>query len=774
MKSLNFYVLVLFLLANVILANVSFGFMSTVEHASISSPKETPTPTLTASPNPIILKVGDDATEVKFKLSDETNAADVHCTPAESTKSIVKIASVSAPQTMITLKAAKATNDAITIPCDNSNGKVEVVVTKIKPEVENATLTIADLSTTSPLKNVKLVEGQTLIIKVDPTVTLDELDNAFLSLKFVDGAYRLTGKGKSDVDVKLLAKSSGINIPINGGRADDGIPVAVAGISVQPVLDITRGGQVTIEGDGKTVSFDPSNFVPTVHLTYRSNRTDFAINGSQITALPTVTSTEATTSQLRPQVTISSDHGTYASDQTKNNFVVNLVTTAHKIQITPLSDPAVYLNGGNLLLNAQVYGDDGRPASPQPTVNWKIADADKQFINVPGSGGTIFVTALKTPTDTDKTIKITASVDGFADTINDFVSIFVRGKRNVVDFKPVKVRIDMLDQRTAADLFGRVASNDYHISKIRIVNDLASNIGGGAASSIIFFSDALEVRVELEKKLAKGGDWAKLTSNDIYYINNWTDCNEEEAKIKANEDTDAGNLGCDLIAKEQNSECELEAADPSKASNDRLCKAKTETDRFVCQRKVKFEVAKGSCGDDIDCVNHFNFCKLNSKNVSNDPDQAPRNAQWIPFRPFVYQVVANTHDARDARSIRSMIFLGANIAGSGLSFLTSILKVPQRTNLPAGLDKYQNLLLPAMAKLFPSLSEVQRQNIVSDVLPPLVEVPFGQDVSKYVFFPKKQIAGILPGHYVRIVSISSYNISVRVGIVQKGNIQQVP
>ena len=61
-------------------------------------------------------------------------------------------------------------------------------------------------------------------------------------------------------------------------------------------------------------------------------------------------------------------------------------------------------------------------------------------------------------------------------------------------------------------------------------------------------------------------------------------------------------------------------------------------------------------------------------------------------------------------------------------------------------DKYQNLMLPIAERLFPSMREVQRQNIITEVLPPLVEVPFGQDVSKYVFFPKKEIDGMLPGY----------------------------
>ena len=65
------------------------------------------------------------------------------------------------------------------------------------------------------------------------------------------------------------------------------------------------------------------------------------------------------------------------------------------------------------------------------------------------------------------------------------------------------------------------------------------------------------------------------------------------------------------------------------------------------------------------------------------------------------------------------------------------------------------------------MKEVQRQNIISEVLPPLVEVPFGQDVSKYVFFPKEKIGGVLPRYWVHISSISTYNIKVKVGRVVK-------
>lgn len=737
----------------------------------------------TSNPILITLKVGETKSDVKFILPDkDANGKDQFAkgiTCRKERDADPDLVTIINPKTIeevsaISITAGSIAADSVVLLCSNSDSTVNSkIILTIKPEVEATNLTIADLSPPQDTpQSIKLLEGQTLVLKVDPKVQLKKAEENVKSLDLTGtgGTYKLTGNSRSQGDVKLIAISSGKKIRIN--QLDD-FPVSVAGINIQSSLDVTNNGQAAIEGEGKTVSFDPVDFVPTVGLTYSSTENRLSIKSSQLTAgsfdsFPTTAIVNIS----------SAKGGTYTpANNTKKSFTVHVVTSVRKIRITPPVDNAVYLNGGNLLLNAQVLDDSGNPTNPQPTITWSVDPADRQYINVPNSGSSIQVTALKVPSDTDKVIKITATVDKVQPLVFDDISIFVRGKRNVVDFKPIGVRIDMLDQRTASDLFGKVASKEYHISKIRIVNDLPSNLGGGAASSIIFFSDALEVRVSLEKRSIKKdrnnpgstNEWIPISDEDIYYINNWEACDPDGQSRKDKREIEREARSCKVNADYEAEKCKSkfpDMNDPDRQNNINVCVARVYKEELDCEQEAETNVENGNCAGDIDCLNRVRFCKT--------PKQSLRSGQWIPFRPFIYQVVANTHDRRDERSVRSRVFLGANILGAGTSFFTSFLTLKQSSDIPLFLDKYQNLALPSFQKLFPSMREVQRQNIITEVLPPLVEVPFGSDVSKHVFFPKKAIEGILPNYYVRISSISSYNINVKVGIVQKGNITQIP
>ncbi|HVF30643.1 MAG TPA: hypothetical protein VNA22_06710, partial [Pyrinomonadaceae bacterium] len=479
------------------------------------------------------------------------------------------------------------------------------------------------------------------------------------------------------------------------------------------------------------------------------------------------------------RVTNSIGSGSFAPSE----FSVKVDKRLGTISINGNGTNSVFVGGARMLLYAQVTNADGTMASPQPAIKWSLAEEnDNQYVALTNQSlNTIEVAALKPPSDLGHIVKVIAELaastpDGTQVDEASF-PLFVKGERNIVDFREIKVRIDMLDTRTSKDLFGPVAQKEYHVAKIRIINDLSAPRGGGPASSVIFFSDALEVRVALEKKAKKEGTWAPITADDVYYINNWDTCDEIRLKRDETEKTGIGNEACELIAARDKANCEVEfSATRSVATRQNQitsCKATAELNRLACRREIEIRIKEGNCSDgDLECKYRHRFCAVNQRQLT--ANQPLKNGQWIPFRPYLYQVVANTHDRRDERSLRSRIFLGANVVASGTSFFTSFLTLGPGSDLPLALDKYQNLLLPAMGKLYPSMKEVYRQNIVSEVLPPLVDLPYGSDVSKHVFFPKKEIDGILPGHYVRIVSVSSHLIESRVGIVHKGHVGPIP
>ncbi|HLM00828.1 MAG TPA: hypothetical protein VK400_07210 [Pyrinomonadaceae bacterium] len=434
------------------------------------------------------------------------------------------------------------------------------------------------------------------------------------------------------------------------------------------------------------------------------------------------------------------------------------------------------LVGSKTVLNGFIVTDENEKT--QMPLQWSVHENDAQFVSVQRVGTEVEVVGLRVPPD-NKPISITAKVIGDDAVPAATFTVFVKGRKVITDFKPILVRIDMLDERTAKDLFGGRTEAEYHIAKIRIINNLSADQGGGPASSIFFFSDALEVRVSLQKIVVKPKsnekkEWLDLSADDIYSINNWKRCEPKDVDKQQANIRNRGLTICSLGAQREIDACNrVPRDDVNRDLKIRDCVAEVKLDEIDCQQRA--ERAATDCGcnqNDTDCLMQCKFCQRTREAIDNNLPLPTVNGQWIPFRPFIYQVVANTHDRRADRSLRHIAFLGANIAGSGLSFFTSFLVPKPSSDLPLFLDKYQNFAIPTFEKLFPSLREVQRQNIINLVLPPIVEVPYGSDVSKYVFFPKKRIIGVLPNHHVRISSISSYYITVSVGVVQKDTVIQ--
>jgi hypothetical protein len=139
-------------------------------------------------------------------------------------------------------------------------------------------------------------------------------------------------------------------------------------------------------------------------------------------------------------------------------------------------------------------------------------------------------------------------------------------------------------------------------------------------------------------------------------------------------------------------------------------------------------------------------------------------------------MVANTQDRRSERSVRNRLLLSMNGLATLTSFVTAIAVPGANSDLPLGLDKFKNLLIPGFEKFFPNMNEVQRQNIISMVMRPLEEIPFGSDITRVVYFPKKSIKGVLLNREngknteLRISAISISDACAEAAIIRKEEI----
>lgn len=300
-------------------------------------------------------------------------------------------------------------------------------------------------------------------------------------------------------------------------------------------------------------------------------------------------------------------------------------------------------------------------------------------------------------------VKIIAKVEGDASITPGSLLIDVFGPDQITDFRPLLIRMDMLDEQVAKDLFGRKAADEFYIAKVQLFNKIKKTDTEYFGDSILVYSESLQVRVALELKCRSGDS-------------SISGCANNEGKWVP--------ITVEMIQKHFDEKFSLT---PTISATEPMWKE----------------------GD-------VEPCKI----------KAPKDFVGL-YRPYSFETVAVTHDRRDERSLRSRILTGLNAAISFTSFVTAIAVPGPGSDLPLGLDKSNNLLIPSLEKLFPSMREVQRQNVLTMVMRQLEEIPFGGSVERKIFFPKGALEGLWPGHRVRISGVSTFDACAQAAIIKK-------
>ncbi len=136
------------------------------------------------------------------------------------------------------------------------------------------------------------------------------------------------------------------------------------------------------------------------------------------------------------------------------------------------------------------------------------------------------------------------------------------------------------------------------------------------------------------------------------------------------------------------------------------------------------------------------------------------------YRPYAFEMMINSIDARDEKEPRTRVFKAANALATIASFFTTtgILHGGKSSDIVNG---FSNIIIPGFEKLYPSMKDTQRQNFVSMSMKPLEEIPFGADIARVLFFPKHSFHGIIPGYEVRIGEVVTSEFNVKVAIIDK-------
>lgn len=473
----------------------------------------------------------------------------------------------------------------------------------------------------------------------------------------------------------------------------------VKDIKVSPVLKVTKGepdkllSDLGIEMTGKAGTLW-AKADAVAKLSFFSNRTDVVRISSDGTKLEIVDAGEA---QLRIS----------AKEDSSISTFVNVTVVPKASQVN--------LNTGNLVVVAR---------QPANTVQATVVDSAGRLVpgvavkfecEVPAdcvgkvnvtnkSDNSAEVRGLSKAT----AVKIIAKVVGDASVTPGSLLIDVIGPDQITDFRPLLIRMDMIDEQTAKDLFGRKAVDEFYIAKVQLFNKIKKTDTEYFGDSILVYSESLQVRVALEMKCRKGD--SDKGANTI------SECANNEGQWMP--------ITAEMIAK---------------------------------YFKKNFSLAPYISGTE-------------PRPRKDDPEpctvEAPLGFVGL-YRPYSFETIAVTHDRRDERSLRSRILTVINGAISFTSFVTAIAVPGKGSDLPLGLDKSNNLLVPSFEKLFPSMREVQRQNVLTMVMRQLEEIPFGGSVERKIFFPKGALEGLWPGHRVRISGVSTFDACAEAAIIKK-------
>jgi hypothetical protein len=551
------------------------------------------------------------------------------------------------------------------------------------------------------------------------------------------------------------------------------------------------------------------------------------------------------------------------------------IAVTQKVGFVKLTSTSpVLTQNGKITITAEVFDRNNAAKVPAPDVQFSLEDQDKNsiWVTLVKEGNTATLVP-RNPTDReikekndDQLVPRPSQIVVVAKTRLDplspeVISKIVIGLGQVIGFDLLKVKLNLMDERTASDLYGKVTSEEYYVLTVRLFNNLKDQrTGEFNGNSILAYSSSIELAVQLEKKFDRDGtdsyfpniiskSQAKgLVDSDSRMqailaaqktLNAAIDeqySTRQDAIKKLNEEVgkrsraerlkviaratvdqtardQAFNEANAAVDEQHQAWIDAEAAlDKASAAEEQVRKLRAEMARKALDRAADSEalltdpdtaIDDGkwhpmSPGDLIrfnpqvssvpsmraesgplakltDTERHARPrrapvptpIELGPRNEEEEEEEDPPCRGVITYRPFTFEMMVNTVDRRDERSVRSRVFKALDLIGTGTSFVSSVAVPGPSSDLPIGLEKYRNLLIPGLDKLYPNYKEQQRQNIVSQAMKEIEEIPFASDITRVIFIPKKTIHGLLRGHDVRISEVCPFFFRIQVAIVTK-------
>ena len=530
-------------------------------------------------------------------------------------------------------------------------------------------------------------------------------------------------------------------------RADDP-KVVIAPLNSNVTVGSTAKLKVTI--DGTPITPDQSN-----NLTFVEPKMIVRFDNNEITGLKSDKSTIFAVYKFPDP-----------ADGTKQKSVmsspIDLIVTP-RLRITLPTGTLVI--GGQTKADVLKLDDISQPehlitAMTTPRPNLAFHSSHPEVATITEVGGVITAVA---DGDTDITVTL---VQGEQVITSAPATVSVRSVDGVAN---VKVTLQTMDDGTVDELFGHQIAKDFYVVQLTLFNDTASK------QSLMVFCDTLEAHVVLEKKYIGGRD----ASSDVVRSSGWTLVDEADYTRTFN----------DLFKNPDRVTYPTSALGEINILPQNMTLRPGETLPFrVIDRngkpydpaKLRWQSAQDSCvsvnaqgivtarqiGDPIAIT--VTAIDTGQKVSASVTVRSPESV--IPYqfryRPYGYQVVIDSAFIRFDRQKQGEPYTIFSAMATVVSFLNGAdvaLRGSTTTNV---LDKFSNLLMPGLQKLFHMHDDEHVSNLTKHIMKPIEEIPFGSSVSKLLIFPKRPFKGIVRGHWTRISAINPDYATVDVALIK--------
>ena len=626
---------------------------------------------------------------------------------------------------------------------------------EVKSVLDKATVTVLDATSNEKIEfgsEIKMLSGETKSIKVSAKDLNGDTINVKATLgtekpdviKFNDEGLKtvtITGSEQAKLVAQLVQEEQTAKIAVgDAGSFTVKVIDKIQSSSIQLYdsnnFRLSGEASTPIEIKGQPLSmrfalagasgkdYNPDK-IPGGKVSVKSSNEDLVkanFSGNVLTLTPqSLPPRKLSDDQLKATITVEALQADKSS--ATKAFHIKIVQLTRSLTFS--ENPVVLPKDSNRTVTATVKNISDGAEDTGAVVIWELVkDTDSKWIMLTKQGkqATVIWKSGNSAEEKDRPsfIEIRAkATDSSGQTLSENIIVKMF---EIDNFAKLKVKMNVLDRRTVRDLFGSVTDEEYYVVSVRMYNNLKDDkTDQYIGASILVYNGSFEVGVLLQKQYDKDSKSFKREDakrnpqpNPTPMKDNLDSYRNPSLWFDVDED-DFDNIVSDF----------------------EYVYNKDDKGRNITTRQVPF-------GESAPCTEVFTY------------------------RPLTFEMAVNTVDPRDSRRFRSRVFAGLNLAGT-LASTGSAMNILKGNSVNLILDRYSNLLVPGLEKIFPSLKEVHRQNVVSMGMKPIEEIAFGTDLTRIIFIPKKAIYGVLKDHRVRISQICPFYFKVEVAVIRRGD-----